>query len=437
MDAKQAPNAWRLLLLLFFANLFNIFDRAIPAIVAESMRHEWSLTDFELGAVIAAFSVVFAGAAVPLGRLADTRSRTLIIGCGLIVWSTFTALGAASWNLGTFVATRMGVGIGEATCVPAASSLIGDLFPANRRSRAMGVFALGVPVGLLVAFSSVGGLVEAFGSWRAPFVVALLPGLVLAALILAIREPERGAAEPGQFVRDAAAPNPLRKVVRIRTLWWIVAAGTTSSFAAYATNSFIVPLLQRYFALPVATAGVAAGVIIGITGLVGLTLGGLIADRIYERTKRGRLLMGSVCLTFAAGATWWGLALEAGQLGQFIFVFSLGWLAQYALPVCALPAMHDVVGPPHRATAMAIYVATSSLIGGAAGPLLMGFFSDAYALRAMTEAGGGDMTEQFKAIGLHDAMRMVPAFLLATAIALLFAARSFSNDARAAAIRPS
>ncbi|WP_202618595.1 MULTISPECIES: MFS transporter [unclassified Ensifer] len=253
----------------------------------------------------------------------------------------------------------------------------------------------------------------------------------MAALILNIREPERGAAETVRIAPAAATGNSIRKITGITTLRWIVLAGITSNFAAYGTNTFLVPLLQRYFALPLATAGISAGVIVGLTGLVGLTLGGGIADRLHERTERGRLLMGSVCLAFAACATWCGLLLGPEQPELFVLVFGLGWLAQYALQVCAFPAMHDVVAPRDRATAMAIYVAASSLMGGACGPVLMGLLSDSYALRAMAEAGGTEMAEQFRAIGLHRAMILVPVSLLAAAAALWLAARSFPADARA------
>ena len=89
----------------------------------------------------------------------------------------------------------MGVGMGEASYAPAANSLIGDLFPAHRRSRAMGIFMLGLPLGLVLAFFTIGAMVKAFGSWRAPFFIAAVPGLILAIMMFFIKEPERGAAE--------------------------------------------------------------------------------------------------------------------------------------------------------------------------------------------------------------------------------------------------
>jgi len=429
-SGQQASNAWKVLFVLFLANLFNFFDRAVPAIVIEPIRMEWGLSDLQIGLISAAFTVVYAIAGIPLGRLADTGSRKKIMGIGMLAWSVFTALGAASWNFASFLVTRIGVGIGEASYAPAASSLIGDLFPANRRSRAIGVFMLGLPLGLLLAFFTVGAMVKAFGSWKAPFVIAMLPGLVIAIALFMIREPERGAAET---IQSSTAPiaNPIRKVLAIQTMWWVIVAGIAANFAAYAVNSFMVPLLQRFFGLALEQAAVATGVIVGITGLIGLVAGGWVADRAHERSDRGRMLLGALCLTIAALATWYALSLGAEEVGLFIAIFSLGWLLQYAYYVCLYPAIQDVVEPKLRATAVAVFFAALYLLGGAFGPLVVGFFSDRSAEAAMVAAGATEMTEQFKAIGLHDALVLVPISLAVTAVAFLLATRTFPADARA------
>ena len=428
--ARQASNAWRVLAVLFLANLFNFFDRAVPAIVLEPMRKEWSLSDLQLGIISAAFTVVYAVAGIPLGRLADTRSRKTIMGLGLIVWSGFTAAGAAAGGFVSFLLTRIGVGIGEASYAPAATALIGDLFPANKRSRAMGIFMLGLPLGLLLAFFTVGAMVKAFGSWRAPFVIAMIPGLVIALLMFTIREPERGAAET-HASSEAPIANPIRKVLGIRTMWWIILAGIAANFAAYATNAFMVPLMQRFFGLPLEMAAVSTGIIVGLTGLVGLTAGGWVGDRMHERSDRGRLVLGAVSLLLAAIATWFALRLGADQVGAFIAVFSVGWLLQYIYYISLYPAVQDIVEPRLRATAVAVLFAALYLLGGAFGPLVVGFLSDRSAEAAMTAAGATEMSEHFKAIGLHGAMRLVPISLLVTSIAILLAIRSFPDDARA------
>jgi MFS family permease len=232
------------------------------------------LSDLQLGLVGSASTVVYAITGVPLGRIADLRSRKKVMGYGLVAWSLLTGVSGMAWNYTSFLLARLSVGIGEASYTPAATSLIGDLFPSEKRSRAMGIFMLGLPAGLLLGFFSTGVIVVAFGSWRAPFFIAVAPGLLVAVLLLLIDEPRRGAAEawcpPSRPVK-----HPIRSVLRIRTMWWIILAGIAANFSAAAANSFLVPMLQRSYGLSLGTAAMTTGIMVGLTGLVGLTAGGL------------------------------------------------------------------------------------------------------------------------------------------------------------------
>lgn len=429
-QGTQASNAWRVLFVLFLANLFNFFDRAVPAIVAEPLRREFDLSDFQIGLMAAAFTVVYALAGIPLGRMADTGSRTKIMGWGLIVWSLFTAAGAGAWNFVTFLLTRVGVGIGEASYAPAANSLIGDLFPTNKRSRATGIFMLGLPLGLLFAFFTVGAMVRAFDSWRAPFVIAMVPGLIIAIFMFFIREPARGAAEVVKS-REEPIANPIRKVLSIPTMWWIIVAGIASNFAAYATNSFMVPLMQRYFGLELEPAAIATGIIVGVTGLVGLLLGGWLADKAHQRSDRGRLTLGAICLAIAAVLTWYALTrFDDFDVTPFIGVFALGWLFQYFYYICVYPAIQDVIEPRLRATGVAIFFAAFYLLGGAFGPVVMGYLSDIYSSGAMLAEGATELNDFHRAAGLHGAFILVPISLALTAVAMFIASRTFPEDAR-------
>uniref|UniRef100_A4XX79 Major facilitator superfamily MFS_1 n=1 Tax=Ectopseudomonas mendocina (strain ymp) TaxID=399739 RepID=A4XX79_ECTM1 len=425
---QQASNAWRILFLLFLANLFNFFDRTIPAIIIEPIRLEWSLSDLQLGLIGTAFTIVYALAGVPLGRMADTGARRKIMGWGLAAWSGLTALNGMAWNFWSFLLIRMGVGIGEASYAPAANSLIGDLFPAHKRARAMGIFMLGLPLGLLLAFFTIGAMVQAFDSWRAPFLIAAVPGLILALFLFFIREPARGAAE-SMRVNSAPVDKPLRKVLAIRTFWWLVLAGLAFNFASYACNSFMVPMLQRYFGLGLQNAAMATGVIVGLTGLVGLTLGGWIADKVHQRWGNGRLLFAAFSMLVACLCTGWALSAGRIDTALFVGVFSLGWLFSYNFYTCVYTAIQDVVEPRLRATAMALFFAGLYLLGGGLGPLAVGWLSDHYAQAAMHAAGASEMSEAFKAVGLHDAMLLIPVALLLTLLALLQAARCFQEDA--------
>lgn len=426
--SPQASNAWRVLFLLFLANLFNFFDRTIPAIIIEPIRMEWHLSDFQLGIIGTAFTLVYAIAGLPLGRMADTGSRKKIMGWGLAVWSGLTAVNGFAGSFWTFLLVRMGVGIGEASYAPAANSLIGDLFPAHRRARAMGIFMLGLPLGLLLAFFTIGAMVQAFDSWRAPFFIAAVPGLVLAVFMFFIREPKRGAAESVRMSEEKIK-KPIRRVLTIPTFGWLVLAGLTFNFATYACNSFMVPMLQRYFLLPLQEAAVATGMIVGVTGLVGLTLGGWVADKLHQRFANGRLLFAAGSMLVATLAT--AYALHAGriEIGVFVGVFSLGWLFAYNFYTCVYTAIQDVVEPRLRATAMALFFAGLYLLGGGLGPVVVGLLSDHFAHSAMAAAGAVQMSEAYKAVGLHDAMYLIPVALFMTLVFLYLASRCFSRDA--------
>ncbi|HLA31954.1 MAG TPA: MFS transporter [Pseudomonas sp.] len=428
-QSQQAANAWRILFLLFLANLFNFFDRTIPAIIIEPIRLEWSLSDFQIGLIGTAFTLVYAMAGVPLGRMADTGARRKIMGWGLTVWSGLTAINGLAWNFWSFMLIRMGVGIGEASYAPAANSLIGDLFPAHKRARAMGIFMLGLPLGLLLAFFSIGAMVKAFDSWRAPFLIAAVPGMILALLMFMIKEPQRGAAEPVQTL-GTPVDKPVRKVLAIPTFWWLVLAGLAFNFATYACNSFMVPMLQRYFLLSMQQAAMATGVIVGLTGLLGLTLGGWVADKLHQRWQTGRLLFAALSMLIAAVCTAYALLAGRIEIALFVALFSLGWLFAYNFYTCVYTAIQDVVEPRLRATAMALFFAGLYLLGGGLGPIAVGLLSDHYAEAAMLAAGASEMSEAFKAVGLHDAMRLIPLALLLTMLALVQASRCFVADAK-------
>lgn len=361
-NSTQAANAWRILFLLFLANLFNFFDRTIPAIIIEPIRMEWHLSDFQLGIIGTAFTIVYAIAGLPLGRLADTGSRSKLMGWGLAAWSGLTAVNGLVGSFWTFLLVRMGIGIGEASYAPAANSLIGDLFPAHRRARAMGIFMLGLPLGLLLAFFTIGAMVKAFDSWRAPFFIAAVPGLILAVFMFYIKEPKRGAAEAVQ-VSQEKVDRPIRRVLAVPTFLWLVLAGLCFNFATYACNSFLVPMLQRYFLLPLQDAAVATGVIVGITGLVGLTLGGWIADKIHQRIANGRLLFAACSLIISGQIPLLdGKPTYIGRLGESISedegakaaeLAALGLLAQLS------DALGDDLSRLVRIIRLGVFIASS------------------------------------------------------------------------------
>jgi predicted MFS family arabinose efflux permease len=192
----------------------------------------------------------------------------------------------------SFFWIRLLVGVGEASCAPAANSLIGDLFPSEKRARALGIFMLGLPLGLLLAFSIVGVLAQNYG-WRVPFYLAAIPGFVVAVMMLFAAEPVRGSQETYAIDATTALDRPMRRILAIPTVWWIIASGATVNFAAYAMGTFLPTMLIRYHGLSIGKAGLIAAIVLGATGLVGLVAGGWLADYLHKKFLRGRLLLAS------------------------------------------------------------------------------------------------------------------------------------------------
>src|SRR5437867_2829991 len=144
---------WYAMIVLFAINALNFFDRNILGAVGEPIRKEFDLSDAALGALGTAFILLYAVIGIPLGRLADRSPRKFILSVGVFLWSLLTAASGIAQNFGQMFALRLGVGIGEASCAPASASLIGDLFPSNKRGRAVSLFMLGLPVGIALSFA--------------------------------------------------------------------------------------------------------------------------------------------------------------------------------------------------------------------------------------------------------------------------------------------
>lgn len=414
IDAARS-SAGYVLALLFVGNLLNFYDRALPAVVLEPIKEEYGLDDTQVGILASAFVLVAALAGVPLGRLADRIPRTTVAGWGLLGWSVFTAAGGVLTSFWGFLASRVGVGIGESSYAPATGSLLSDLYPSERRSRANAVFMLGFPIGTLLAFVTAGGLAVAFGSWRAPFLIAAVPGVVVAFLVLRLHEPERGAAEPPQTEKEEG-----RALLKTRSVYGLIVAFAGYNFAAYAIGTFLTPVLQRYYGLDLVTAGAVGGVVIGLTGLIGLLIGGRTLDAAARRSPTARVQVAVISLAGAAVFAAAGLAAGAHALWQLMLFLSISYLLGIIYLAAAVPVMSDVVRPRQRSGAIGLMGAIGYLLGGAGGPIVVGIISDAL-------AGGG--TDAAEAQGLKTAMLIaVPLAFAVAAAGMLLAGKFVKAD---------
>ncbi|MFB6552461.1 spinster family MFS transporter [Streptomyces sp. NPDC056405] len=411
--------------LLFVGNLLNYYDRALPSVVLEPIKDEYGLDDTQVGVLASAFVLVAAVAGVPLGRLADRIARRTVAGWGLLVWSAATAAGGVLTSFWGFFASRVGVGVGESSYAPATGSLLSDLYPSERRSRAHSLFMLGFPIGTLLAFFTAGGLAVAFDSWRAPFLIAAVPGVVVGFLVLRIREPERGAAEPTRASASTTRGNRrknLLSLLRVRSMYGMLLAFAGYNFAAYAIGTFLTPVLQRYYGLGLVSAGAVGGVVVGVTGLIGLLVGGRALDRAARKSPAARVQVAAVSLVGAAVFSFAGLAADQGALWQLLVFLSLGYLHGIVYLAAAVPVVSDVIAPEQRSGALGLMFAIGYLLGGAAGPVFVGALSDSLA------AASGSADEA-SAHGLQTAMMItVPLAFAVAAIGALLTSRFVQTD---------
>jgi MFS family permease len=384
------------LVILFLVNLLNFYDRLTLGAVADLVRREFQLSDAQLGGLTTAFTILYALAGWPLGRLTDTKSRKGVLALGVTVWSGLTALGGLAASYTMLMFTRVGVGIGEAACAPAATSWIGDAVPPERRTRALAMFMMAIPVGGMLSYSISGPVAQAFG-WRAALALAGLPALALVPAILWLREPKRKGFA-------AAAPSP-RALARLPVFWWISASGAVVNFALYSFSAFFPAFLTRFHHLSVASAGVWAGVGTGITGIGGALCAGALGDRVTTNFARNRMRLAAAASLAAAPLAFFAIAMPAGAAAAAIafMMFAYGLLQMYYGLVYA--AMQDAVAPGLRGTAMGAYFVVQYLGGAAWGPLFTGRLSDYFA-RAAVNAGA--TAEAARAAGLHQAMFAIP-----------------------------
>jgi MFS family permease len=410
------------LAVLFVINAMNFFDRVIGGALAEPIRREWNLSDSALGALGTAFTLLYAFVGVPLGRLSDRASRKTILAGAVFVWSGLTAVSGVTRTYWQLFVTRLGVGVGEAACAPAATSLIGDLFPPHRRARAMSVFMMGLPIGIALSYF-VGSYVAHAWGWRAAFYIAGIPGILAAIAALFIHEPLRGT-------KDIVAPkprtgSPWKTLLSIPTLWWLIASGALHNFNMYALGSFLAPLLMRYHGASLREAGVMTTIVYGLSGIPGLLIGGAIADRWAIRRREGRLLTSAIATGVSAPLMWAALARPPKDAIAFIVLGGMACAFMYVYYASVYAALQDVVEPSLRGTAMAVYFFAMYVLGASFGPLATGMASDYFTRRA---AAGALNLEPFRGAGLHSAMYLVPVLSILLALVLFAATRTVGRD---------
>ena len=410
------------LAVLFAINLLNFYDRHVPGALTEPVRKEFGLTDSQVGLMGSAFIWVYAIIGIPLGYVADIWSRKKLLAWGTGVWSIMTAASGLATSFLTLLIPRMGVGVGEAVCAPTAASWIGDLFPPDRRARALGLFMLGFPIGGALSFFFAGSIADAWG-WRWAMVTAAAPAVLLIPALLMLREPQRGATEA-----RAISGGSIWVVLRIPTLWWIILSGALLNFNMYAVATFLPAMLARIHHVSNTGAGLGTGITYLVGGSAGGLLAGWIGDRIVHTRKDGRMLAAAVLALVAAPFAYLGIIQPAGAIVLSVAMLTVTFGVLNGYYGLVYSAIQDIVLPAQRASTMAIYFFGMYMSGASLGPVLTGRLSDIFARRAAEAAGSATVTETFRAVGLQQAMLVIPAISILLAMVLWAGSRTIAGD---------
>ena len=366
--------------LLTLVYVVNFVDRQVLSILQQSIKEDLGVSDLQLGLLTgSAFGIFYATLGVPIARLADRLSRKGVMAICLAIWSGMTALCGTASGFLTLLVYRVGVGVGEAGGSPPAHSMISDYFPPAKRATALGVFSLGVPVGIMIGFLAGGWMDEILG-WRTAFVVVGLPGLLVAAVVaLTLREPPRGLADGTHTAaNDASEQHSVWEVIRF--LWRSrsfrhngIASGLYA-FVGYSVTNWVPPFLIRSHGMSSGEVGTALALIIGLGGGLGIYLGGVLADRMAQRDERWRMWLpaGAMWLSLPFGFVVYTTDHTALALALFVFPVFLGLL--YQAPALALA--QSLSTPKMRATAAAVLLFLINIIGLALGPPATGLLSD-------------------------------------------------------------
>ena len=385
-DFNQPTKSYRtfVLILLTIVYGFNFIDRQIVGILAPFIQEDLSLTNTELGLLIGlAFAVFYTTVAIPIAWLADRYNRVNILSIALATWSGFTALTGLATNFVQIGLARMGVGIGEAGGSPPSHSIISDMYPKEERASALGVYAMGIPIGVMAAYFVTAALIGTSSddvNWREIFVFLGVSGILLAIIVkLVIREPVRGAME---FNNQREITNPpfvesLKTLLRIPA-WWAMCFGIAfGSFVSYSKSAFHTKYLVTLDpSFDFQTLVIILGVINGITYAGGAFFGARLADKWGKRDIRayGWLPAISITLCLPIGiAAWWSPTVEMNLIFTSFFLLFMGI---YLGPSFAIA---QTLAPIHmRAMSTALFFFILNMIGLGLGPSISGWMIDLF-----------------------------------------------------------
>jgi len=371
MSTKPTPlNAQqiRLLAVLALINFVNFAARQAVVPLIPLLRDYFHATDAQLGLLQSGLLVVLAVGSFPFGFFADRFSRKAIIAIGIICWSVASFAGGLFSVFSYFLVARALVGLGEAAYAPAAQSMISGAFPVERRALAQAVFASGMLLGGATGQALAGIIGPRYGWQSALFVVAvlgILPGLAL----FRLEEPPRG---------PRSEVVPILRLLSVPAFVSMIAAGICITFSSVSLISWGVDFAKNYKDFSLTEASVSLALITLLSMVLGVLVGGYVADRLHRMFSSGRII--AVAAAFLFAAPFLLLAIQSEEkstvlVGLFVAGFFMSW---YHGPVTAV--LHDMMPRRAHATSVGVYMFATQLVGGLA-PTIVGKISDTHDLQ--------------------------------------------------------
>jgi MFS family permease len=389
----RANVAWYMVFVLMLCYTLSYADRQILAFLVGPLKQDLHISDTQVGLLQGlAFALIYTLLGLPMGALADRLSRRNLVAFGVVFWSLMTALTSVARSFSALALARMGVGLGEATLSPCAFSMIADSFPRRRLGTALSVYTMGIQLGSGLALI-IGGVVTqavshlppielpAIGSvaaWRLTFLIVGAPGLLVALLLLTVREPVRRALllDTGGAAARLRLPEMLAQIrARGRSVAGLSVMISCQATCNYALLAWGPTFFDRVHHWSKSTTGVVLGVITLSCGCIGLFVGGRLSDR-WQRNgiPDGALRVGLLSLLGTA------LTLAPATLLPYadwtvaclvVAVFFIG------LPIgCGYAAIQLIFPNQARGFVSAVVIFVVALVGLGVGALLPGLLND-------------------------------------------------------------